>query len=80
MTQRLKERKMDDNYAGEGFIQGGIFIFDNEGKVRYAYEEEIGKEIEMENEGSVECILQNKVTIEDKSSLLERMRSDQMNA
>eukprot|EP01082_Thalassiosira_pseudonana_P005110 g4673.t1 g4673 contig16:18138-18515(+) len=49
MTQRLKERKMDDNYAGEGFIQGGIFIFDNEGKVRYAYEEEIGKEIEMES-------------------------------
>jgi hypothetical protein len=49
MTQHLKERKLDDNYAGEGLIQGGIVIFDNEGKVRYAYEEEIGKEIEMES-------------------------------
>jgi hypothetical protein len=47
--QGLKEKKLDDNYAGEGLIQGGIFIFDNEGKVRCAYEEEIGKEIEMES-------------------------------
>jgi hypothetical protein len=49
MTQRLKEKKLDGNYAGEGLIQGGIVIFDKEGKVRYAYEEEIGKEIEMES-------------------------------
>jgi hypothetical protein len=32
MTQPLKERKQDDNYTGEGLIQGGNFIFDNEGK------------------------------------------------
>lgn len=49
MTQRLKEKKLDGNYTGEGLIQGGIVIFDKEGKVRYAYEEEIGKEIEMES-------------------------------
>ena len=30
MTQRLKEKKLDGNYAGEGLIQGGIVIFDKE--------------------------------------------------
>lgn len=34
--------------VGEGLVQGGIVLFDTNGKVRYAYEEEIGTELNME--------------------------------
>eukprot|EP00985_Skeletonema_marinoi_P008152 scaffold3626_cov120-Skeletonema_marinoi.AAC.4 len=45
MTKRLNGKSLDGNMTGEGMIQGGIVIFDNQGNARYAYEEIIGDEL-----------------------------------
>lgn len=45
MTKRVKDKKLEGNLTGEGMIQGGLIIFDSSGQARYAYEEEIGKEL-----------------------------------
>lgn len=45
MTNRLNGKSLDGNMVGEGMIQGGIVIFDNQGNARYAYEEIIGDEL-----------------------------------
>ena len=48
MSERLKKRKdLQGNMAGEGLIQGGILIFDKDGILRFAYEEQVGQELEM---------------------------------
>jgi hypothetical protein len=49
MGSRLKEKKIEGNLVGEGMIQGGILIFDKEGKIQYAYEEAIGDELDMDD-------------------------------
>jgi len=50
MTKRLKAKKnLTGNLVGEGMVQGGIFLFDKEGTLRYAYEEETGSEFEMQD-------------------------------
>lgn len=49
MNQRLEEKKLDGNMSGEGMIQGGLIIFDNDGNVRYAYEEIIGDELDIDD-------------------------------
>jgi len=49
MSKRLNEKNLDGNMTGEGMIQGGLIIFDKEGKVRYAYEEIIGDELEIDD-------------------------------
>lgn len=48
MKNRMGEKKLEGNMVGEGLVQGGIVLFDTNGKVRYAYEEEIGTELNME--------------------------------
>lgn len=45
MMKRLKEKNISGNMTGEGLVQGGIIIFDKNGKARYAYREETGFEV-----------------------------------
>lgn len=47
--KRLKVKKISGNLKGEGLIQGGIIIFDKLGKARYAYREETGSEIPIDD-------------------------------
>jgi hypothetical protein len=49
MTKRLKEKNLEGNMVGEGMVQGGLIIFDKAGDAVYAYEEEIGSELVLED-------------------------------
>jgi len=43
--KRLSKKNISGNMTGEGLTQGGIIIFDKNGKARYAYREETGSEV-----------------------------------
>jgi len=58
MGKRLADKNITGNYKGEGTIQGGILLFDKQGQLRYAYDEEIGTELPMEDiQAAVDAIL-----------------------
>lgn len=48
MGNRLSSKNITGNYVGEGMIQGGIMLFDTAGNLRYAYDEQIGSELPVE--------------------------------
>jgi len=47
--KRLKGKNISGNMIGEGLTQGGIIIFDKNGVARYAYREETGYEVPIED-------------------------------
>lgn len=49
MSKRLSKKNISGNYKGEGIVQGGIIIFDAAGKARFAYREETGSEVPVED-------------------------------
>jgi len=49
MLKRIKKKNISCNMKGEGLVQGGIIIFDNNGKARYAYREETGFEVPIDD-------------------------------
>jgi len=49
MMARVNGKKIKGNLEGEGMVQGGLVIFGADGKAKYAYEEEVGKELEMDD-------------------------------
>lgn len=46
--QRIKSKGITWNTKGEGVTKGGLVIFDNTGKPRYAYLEEMGHDLPVE--------------------------------
>ena len=58
MGNRLSNKNIEGNYVGEGMIQGGILLFDSSGELRFAYEEQIGNELPMDDlQAAVDAIL-----------------------
>jgi len=49
MLKRIKKKNISGNMKGEGLVQGGIIIFDANGKARYAYREETGFEVPIDD-------------------------------
>lgn len=45
MSSRLSRKNIGGNLKGEGLIQGGVLVFDKDGNLAFAYEEEIGDEL-----------------------------------
>ena len=49
LSKRLKRKKISGNMKGDGIVQGGIIIFNNKGQARYAYREETGSEVPIDD-------------------------------
>lgn len=49
VSKRMKRKGISGNMKGEGLVQGGIIIFDRNGKARYAYREETGFEVPVDD-------------------------------
>lgn len=49
VSARIKEKKLEGNMVGEGLVTGGIIVFGRDGRARYAYREETGKELPMDD-------------------------------
>ncbi|GKY92237.1 hypothetical protein MPSEU_000194900 [Mayamaea pseudoterrestris] len=48
LKKKLKEKNIDGNFKGEGFIQGGLLLFDRDGNLQYSYDEQVGTDFEMD--------------------------------
>lgn len=45
MNKRMSEKGLEGNLVGEGIVKGGIILFDKYGIAKFAYEEESGSEL-----------------------------------
>jgi len=43
--KRSKKKQIEGTYKGEGFLKGGVIIFDKDGRPRAIYKEETGSEL-----------------------------------
>lgn len=63
MTARLKLKKISGNLKGEGMVQGGVLVFDKQGELQYAYNEETGSEVNMEDlQNAIDAVRQKEQT------------------
>ena len=49
LSKRLQSKNITGNMKGEGLVQGGIIIFNKVGVARYAYREETGSELPIDD-------------------------------
>lgn len=49
MTARLNEKGLEGNLKGEGMVQGGIIVFGKNGEAQYAYKEETGSPLPVDD-------------------------------
>jgi hypothetical protein len=49
LGSRMSEKKIEGNLKGEGMIQGGVLVFGASGQIEYAYEEDVGEPLEMDD-------------------------------
>lgn len=52
LSTRMKAKSIDGNLIGEGLVKGGVILFDKRGKVKYAYQEETGTELPVDDIGA----------------------------
>ncbi|KAL3924949.1 MAG: hypothetical protein SGARI_005932 [Bacillariaceae sp.] len=68
MGKRLTKKNIKGNYKGEGLKSGGIVIFDASGTPQYAYKEQTGYELDMDDLLSAAQAVRDGVTTSANSS------------
>ena len=54
--KRIRKNNITGDFAGEGFLQGGVIIFTKDGEAAFKYEEETGFELPVSD---IVCALEN---------------------
>lgn len=49
VSKRIKSKSIDGNLTGEGIVKGGVILFDKNGEAKYAYQEETGTELPVDD-------------------------------
>lgn len=49
VSKRIKSKSIDGNLTGEGIVKGGLILFDKNGEAKYAYQEETGTELPVDD-------------------------------
>lgn len=49
ITNRMKKKNIEGNMVGEGLKQGGVVVFDKNGKQRYIYQEITGNDLPVDD-------------------------------
>lgn len=51
-SKRAKKKNLEGNFKGEGLLKGGVIIFGKDGKPKYAYQEQTGSELPVDDIGT----------------------------
>lgn len=65
---RIRSKQISGNFKGEGIVQGGIIVFDKDGKPACVYEEETGVDLRV---AELAAALETVRAIEDSETQLE---------